>query len=84
MPGKYTPLEHYLRDLPETQHDLRLTFAQIEKILKSKLPYSAYESLTWWEHATEGNHRNTRAWTNAGWKIESVDLKRKWVRLVRS
>jgi hypothetical protein len=50
MPGKYTPLEVYLRDLPSTQKEVTLSFAQIEKILKSKLPASAYEDNRWWEH----------------------------------
>ncbi|HET6597666.1 MAG TPA: hypothetical protein VFG81_18725 [Anaerolineales bacterium] len=82
MAGKYTPLENYLRDLPESQHEVTLGFEQIEQILNSKLPSSANEQ-SWWEHETEGNHRNTRAWANAGWKVESVDFHRKLARLVR-
>ena len=82
MAGKYTPLEHYLRDLPESQGQVTLGFEQIEKILHSKLPSSADEQ-SWWDHETEGNHRNTRAWANAGWKVEGVDFNRKEVRLVR-
>jgi hypothetical protein len=82
MAGKYTPLENYLRDLPESQHEVTLGFEQIEQILNSKLPSSANEQ-SWWDHETEGNHRNTRAWANAGWKVESVDFHRKLARLVR-
>jgi len=84
MAGKYTPLENYLRELPERQRELTLRFNQIEKILKSKLPFSAYESQSWWEHETEGNHIHKRSWANAGWKIKSVDLHAKWVKLVRA
>ena len=83
MAGKYTPLENYLRDLPESQREVTLGFDQIEKILNSKLPLSANEQ-SWWDHETEGNHRNTRAWANAGWKVESVDINRKQARLVRT
>ena len=83
MAGKYTPLENYLRDLPESQREVTLGFNQIEKILNSKLPLSANEQ-SWWDHETEGNHRNTRAWANAGWKVESVDFNRKQARLVRT
>ncbi len=83
MAGKYTPLENYLRDLPESQREVTLGFDQIEKILNSKLPSSANEQ-SWWDHETEGNHRNTRAWANAGWKVESVDFNRKQARLVRT
>jgi hypothetical protein len=48
------------------------------------LPFSAYESQLWWEHEKEGNHVNTRAWSNAGWKVDEVNLKEEWVLLVRS
>ncbi len=48
-----------------------------------QLPSSAYEDERWWMHETEGNHVNKRAWANAGWTIESVDVNRKWVKLVR-
>jgi hypothetical protein len=83
MAGKYTPLEHYLRDLPETQREVVLRFEQIEKILNDKLPSSAYEDRRWWDHETEGNHINKRAWITAGWKIESLDVNEKWVKLIR-
>ena len=82
MPGKYSPLEEYLRKLPASQIEVRLTFAQIESIIKSKLPASAQEQ-SWWDHATEGNHVNTRAWSNAGWHVGTVNLRGRWVRFVR-
>ena len=83
MAGKYTPLEKYLRDLPANQKEVALSFEQIEGILKNKLPASAYEDERWWQHDTEGNHVNKRAWANAGWKVESVDVNRKQAKLVR-
>ena len=83
MAGKYAPLENYLRGLPESQKEVTLSFEQIEGILNSKLPASANE-LSWWEHETEGNHVNARAWSNAGWKVESLDVNKKWVTLVRA
>jgi len=83
LAGKYTPLENYLRDLPASQKEVTLGFVQIEGILNNKLPSSAYEDHRWWEHETEGNHRNTRSWSNAGWKVESLDVKAQWVKFVR-
>jgi hypothetical protein len=80
---KYAPLENYLRDLPDSQREVTLGFEQIERILNSKLPPSAYEDQRWWQHETEGNHVNKRAWANAGWKVESLDVSEKWVKLVR-
>ena len=81
MVGKYTPLENYLRELV-TEREVNLTFVQIEKIIGSALPESAHE-LSWWQHETEGNHVNKRAWANAGWKVAEVDLKKKRARFVK-
>jgi len=82
--GKYTPLEKYLRNLPKSQSEVTLRFEQIESILNTKLPASAYEDRRWWDHEKEGNHVNARAWANAGWKIESLDVNAQWVKLVRA
>lgn len=84
MAGKYTPLEYYLRDLPANQAETTLTFEQIERILAARLPSSAYEDRRWWDHEKEGNHVSARAWANAGWKIESLDVNKKRVKFVRA
>lgn len=84
MPGKYAPLETYLLALPKSKKEVRLSFEQIEEILKFKLPASAYEDERWWLHEKEGNHVNLRAWTNAGWRIENVEVDKRMVRLVRA
>jgi hypothetical protein len=83
MTSKYAPLEQYLRELPSTQKEVTLSFAQIEEILKSKLPASAYEDSRWWEHETEGNHVNKRAWSTAGWKVAEVNVKKKRAGFIR-
>ena len=83
MAGKYAPLENYLRGLPANQKEATLSFEQIEKIINSRLPPSAYGYQAWWANEKEGNHVNARAWANAGWKVESVDFNRKLARLVR-
>jgi hypothetical protein len=70
--------------LPATQEEVTLRFEQIEKILNDKLPSSAYEDRRWWDHEKEGNHVNKRTWANAGWKVESLDFTKKWVKLVRA
>jgi len=84
MAGKYMPLENYLRDLPASQREVTLGFEQIEGIMNNKLPSSAYEDQRRWEHETEGNHVRKRAWANAGWKVESLDVSKKWVKFVRA
>ncbi len=82
MPGKYSTLETFLRALPPAEREVKLSFDRIEAIIKSKLPASANE-LSWWEHETEGNHVNARAWANAGWHVATVNLQAKWVRFAR-
>ncbi len=84
MVGKYMPLESYFSGLPKSTREVTLKFDQIEKILAFKLPASAHEDRRWWDHATEGNHVNKRAWTNAGWKIDNLDVKANWVKFVRA
>ncbi len=84
MAGKYAPLENYLRGISENQSEVSLGFEQIEGILNDQLPESAYESRAWWDHAKEGNHMNTRAWANAGWKIASLDVNKQQVKFVRA
>jgi hypothetical protein len=83
MPGKYTPLENYLRELPKSQKEVMLRFEQIEEILKSNLPSSAHEDRRWWDAEKEGNHVSARAWANAGWRVESLDVNAQWVKFIR-
>jgi len=84
MAGKYMPLQIYLRDLPANQEEVSLDFEQIEGILNNKLPASAYEDQRWWEHETEGNHVDQRAWTNVLWEVKSLDVKAHKVIFARS
>ena len=82
MPSKYSPLENYLKSLPYTKKEVKLSFERIEAIIKSKLPASANE-LSWCQHETEGNHVNKRAWANAGWRVGTVHLRGQWVQFMR-
>lgn len=70
---KYAPLEELLKNLIDGE--LTLTFPEIEKILKDKLPKSAYIHNAWWD-----NHHDSqsKAWTTANFKPQ-VFLKDKYV-----
>jgi len=83
MSGKYTPLEHYLRDLPASQRDITLTFEQIERILNDKLPPSASKFQEWWTNEKNPHQPEKIAIQNAGWRVNTVDIAKKWVRLIR-
>jgi hypothetical protein len=83
MAEKYSPLEKYLRDLPVSQEEVTLTFELIEQILKAPLPLPAYQEGPWWGNQKQGTYVETIPWMDAGWMVEIVDLKEKWVRFVR-
>lgn len=78
--SKYQPLERFLTGL-DVQH-WRVTFAEIEAILGFSLPKSAYHYPAWWANDATG-HSHARAWLDAGWKTENVDIAGRKVTLVR-
>jgi hypothetical protein len=55
----------------------------VEEILKDRLPPSAHEDRPWWGNQKPGIQIEPNAWMDAGWLVEIVDLKEKWVRFVR-
>lgn len=68
---KYAALTHYLEALPH--QEVRLTFGDIERLLKTKLPKSARNHRAWWSNNSD-NSVMTRAWLDAGWRSERVDM----------
>lgn len=66
--SKYEPLKRYLDTVRIT-----LTYKEIEEILGTKLPESAYTHGAWWDNTT-GNHVQHRAWVDAGWKVVEKKL----------
>jgi len=82
-PRKYTRLENYLRGLVPSEEEVTLTFERIEQILREALPASAHEQRHWWGNQKPGTRVEPIAWMDAGWLVETVDLKEKWVRFVR-
>jgi hypothetical protein len=52
--------------------------------LPRALPASAYEDERWWLHATEANHVTVRAWSAAGWRVGSLDVRARRVTFVRA
>jgi len=69
--SKYDALGDYLKRQPGDR--VPMTFAEIEKIIGAKLPPSAQEHRPWWgNNAT--NHVNAKAWLDAGFESEQVDM----------
>ena len=69
--SKYENLHQFL--ILESSPSKRLTFAEIERILGFKLPKSAYEHKEWWSNNATG-HSHAKAWLEAGWRKQELDL----------
>ena len=68
--SKYDALGAYLR---EQGADLvPMTFAQIERVVGSKLPKSQKQQ-AWWSNSTSNNVM-TQVWLDAGYRSEQVDI----------
>ena len=69
--SKYQPLTQHLR----TQRAGRvpMSFAEIERVLGTKLPPSAISHRAWWSN-NPTNNVMTKAWLEAGFRSEQVDL----------
>jgi hypothetical protein len=65
MPNKYTPLEHYLRDLPESQREVSLRFEEIERILNSRRLMSP--NARWRHDAASGSKPPASAYEDQRW-----------------
>ena len=79
---KYEPLRLFLADFDASVWET--TFSEIEDILQDQLPLSArkprnYQS--WW--GNDASHVQARAWLNAGWSKDRVDLSEERVTFVR-
>jgi len=69
--GKYEPLEKFLKG--QRAKRWRVGFREIEALLGFKLPQSAFKYPAWWSNDETG-HSHAKAWLDAGWRTEEVDL----------
>jgi hypothetical protein len=72
MMGKYQPLSDFLKN--QAKDEIRLSFAQIERIIGQKLPPKAQHHRAWWSNSASNNVM-TKAWLDAGFRSEQVDLE---------
>lgn len=74
--GKCAPLHRWFRDQPPEKTAPDLSFSQIKKILRDKLPPSAFRHEPWWRDASASTrHVQALAWLEAGWRVRTVDVK---------
>lgn len=70
--GKYEPLTDFLNKQP--LDEIRMTFEQIERVIGGRLPPSAKHHRAWWSN-NPNNSVMTKAWLDAGFKSEQVDME---------
>jgi len=83
MPNKFEPLERYLRDLHVDKQEVTIAFEQIERILGEPLPQPALQDTLWWGNQKQGTNVEAIPWMDAGWMVDTVDLKERHVKFVR-
>ena len=69
--SKYALLGNYLRK--QAGSEVRMTFAQIERVTGAKLPPSAHRHRAWWSNNPHSSVI-TRAWLDAGYRTEQVNI----------
>jgi hypothetical protein len=69
--SKYQPLTTHLR--AQRASRVPMSFAEIERVVGTKLPPSASSYRAWWSN-NPTNNVMTKAWLEAGFQSEQVDL----------
>lgn len=75
--SKYDPVHLFLKNAQPGTQEVTLAFAQIESILGSKLPASAYRHRPWWanEHGSTV-HTQAKSWLFAGWEVDTGSVSK--------
>jgi len=78
--SKYSPITEFLKNQPAEKRDLTISFDTLEETLGFMLPESAYTHRTWWGNERNKNRTQARSWLEAGWRVDSVNFSKLWVR----
>jgi hypothetical protein len=70
--GKYSRLGEFLR--AQRGKEVPMTFAEIERVIGSKLPPNSPQYPAWWSN-NPSNNVMTKVWLAAGFRTEQVDIK---------
>lgn len=76
---KYIGLANYLKT--KTESTIIMTFHEIEKLIDTTLPKSAYKHRAFWSNTL--SHSVAYGWLDSGYKTESVDFVNQQVTFVR-
>ncbi|MDW7669892.1 MAG: hypothetical protein SCJ93_13795 [Bacillota bacterium] len=67
--SKYQPFEKYL--IKSQENKIKLTYIEIENIIKEKLPESAYKYKEWWANS---RHNHGAIWLDNNYKVINIEL----------
>ncbi|MBX3386177.1 MAG: hypothetical protein KF768_06380 [Phycisphaeraceae bacterium] len=74
--AKYAPLRAMLGTrAAKGETRVTLSFAEIEEVLGEPLPRSAREYQAWWSNEARPQPVQKHSWTDAGYRVEHVDLQ---------
>jgi hypothetical protein len=77
----YEPLGQHLKKSAASR--IPMTFREVELVTGRKLPASAYRHRSWWANEERG-HSHAKAWLEAGYVTEQVDMVGKKLVFVRA
>jgi hypothetical protein len=75
--NKYDGLKNHLKFRGSFVSMVKLKFARIDGLIGANLPMAAYRDEAWWSNT--GSTVHSKAWLDAGWEVEQVNLKEGYV-----
>ena len=84
MVSKYDALNRDLISKANAgERNVSMTFSEIERILGDPLPASARKYRPWWGNEKAERRSQARAWMDAGWEVDHVDINSEQVTFKR-
>jgi hypothetical protein len=80
---KYDPLAEWLKRLDSGIRKKQIAFEDIAKMIKDKLPPTAYKNPNWWSNDSRSPGRQSYAWLSAGFKVCDLNLGQHLVTFAR-
>lgn len=70
--GKYFPLFQFLQQ--QSEKKVKITYVEMEEIIGSKLPQSAYKYQAWWGNTRSGTYIQSAAWLEASFRVAYIEF----------
>lgn len=81
--SRYTLLAAYLQGQVKVQERIELSFAQVEDIIRGRLPAMARQHRSWWSNDAH-SHVQSRQWLDVGWRVATVSIAEERVTFARA